>query len=322
MPFAFPEEAPLTPEQALLRNVRVFISSTSVDLVEYRQAVFSAIQTLGGTGEDMVHWTADERRPVDVSLSRVRASNVLVLVVAHRYGFVPENETHSITELEFRAAQEATIPVLAFFLDPEVLWPPKYVERERQAELEQFKALVTKSYVIEYFRSSDDLRARVATGLALFAARHRRQIEKDKRFAVRTERVNSVAELLLQPDATIDIRRSYDGLPLLLSIRRSIDVQALLENLSSNLETAGMMLPPPAIKSFRQIIDDHSRTSWAAKGIVHVGMREGSTTQMYVTSRNLSELFEPLLSTILRVSSHRNVSQRRQGARRGTPSEL
>src|SRR5262249_12519246 len=153
--------------------------------------------------------------------------------------------------------------------------------------------LVTKSYVIEYFRSSDDLRARVATGLALFAARHRRQIEKDKRFAVRTERVNSVAELLLQPDATIDIRRSYDGLPLLLSIRRSIDVQALLENLSSNLEAAGMMLPPPAIKSLHQIIADYSRASWAAKGIVDVEMRDRSITQMYVTSSNLSELFEP-----------------------------
>ena len=40
-------------------NLRVFISSTSVNLVEYRQAADRAIRALGATSDDMILWSAD-----------------------------------------------------------------------------------------------------------------------------------------------------------------------------------------------------------------------------------------------------------------------
>jgi|HubBroStandDraft_1064217.scaffolds.fasta_scaffold11059_7 hypothetical protein len=55
-------ECPFCVRSALAREserFRVFISSTFIDLQEYRQAVFSSILALGNTGEDMVHWSAD-----------------------------------------------------------------------------------------------------------------------------------------------------------------------------------------------------------------------------------------------------------------------
>src|SRR5262245_8016669 len=104
-------------EPATLANVRIFVSSTTEDLTQYREAVFAAIQELGGGGEDMLYWPADERRPLDVCLQRIRASDLVILILAHRYGFVPKESSYSITELEFRAAQDGGIPVLGFLVD-------------------------------------------------------------------------------------------------------------------------------------------------------------------------------------------------------------
>ena len=79
---------------------RVFISSTFKDLEVWRQAAFEAIQSLGGVGENMIYWSADDREPSDLSISRVRSSDALVLILAHRYGFIPSGSSYSITELD------------------------------------------------------------------------------------------------------------------------------------------------------------------------------------------------------------------------------
>jgi hypothetical protein len=123
--------------------VRIFISSTFADLKDYREATLRATQTLGHVGEDMVFWSADERQPADLSLDKVRQSDVLVLLVAHRYGFMPPGWDVSITEAEYRAARVAGIPVLAFFLDEEVPWPPRHVDRDHYDELVRFKERVS-----------------------------------------------------------------------------------------------------------------------------------------------------------------------------------
>ena len=56
---------------------RVFISSTFKDLEVWRQAAFEAIQSLGGVSENMIYWSADDREPSDLSISRVRSSDAL-----------------------------------------------------------------------------------------------------------------------------------------------------------------------------------------------------------------------------------------------------
>lgn len=104
---------------------RVFVTSTSVDLQEHRQAVRDAIMGLDHHPDDMIHWSADARSGTEHSVDRVRESDVLILLVAYRYGHIPDGAGYSVTELEYRAARDAGIPVLAFFIDPGVPWPPE-----------------------------------------------------------------------------------------------------------------------------------------------------------------------------------------------------
>ena len=59
---------------------------------------------------------------------RVNSDRLLVLILAHRYGFIPSGSSYSITELEYRAAREANVPVLAFILDGSIPWPPDHID--------------------------------------------------------------------------------------------------------------------------------------------------------------------------------------------------
>lgn len=124
-------EMTLGEEDACLRHsddAKIFISSTFADLKDYRQAVFEAIVGSGLSSENMIFWSADERSPLQVSLDRVRQSDGLILIVAHRYGYVPDGSTYSITEQEYSAAREAGIPVFAFLIDDELPWPPQHID--------------------------------------------------------------------------------------------------------------------------------------------------------------------------------------------------
>src|SRR5215207_1688333 len=94
--------------------MRVFVSSTFVDLTEYRTAVTRAILAAGDIPEDMLYWPAEENRPVDVCLRRLRSSDLLVLIMAHRYGFISLESEKSVTELEFDTAISLGKPVLAY----------------------------------------------------------------------------------------------------------------------------------------------------------------------------------------------------------------
>jgi hypothetical protein len=88
---------------------RVFLSSTSRDLEEHRKAVLGVLMRSENFPEAMEWFGALPGEPVEVCLEKVRRSDALVLIVAHRYGWVPaQNDggkgNRSITWLETEEA--------------------------------------------------------------------------------------------------------------------------------------------------------------------------------------------------------------------------
>jgi hypothetical protein len=107
---------------------RVFLSSTSRDLEEHRKAVLGVLMRSENFPEAMESFGALPGEPVEVCLEKVRRSDALVLIVAHRYGWVPaQNDggkgNRSITWLETEEAVRCGKPVLAFLIDPDYSWP-------------------------------------------------------------------------------------------------------------------------------------------------------------------------------------------------------
>jgi hypothetical protein len=110
---------------------RIMISSTSEDLVEHRERLLATLRRMEQDSVGMEFFGAVPGTPVSVCVEEVDRADLLVLVVAHRYGWIPRKEdggdgTSSITRLEFQRAlkprQGEPKPVLAFVVDPKAEW--------------------------------------------------------------------------------------------------------------------------------------------------------------------------------------------------------
>ena len=81
---------------------KVYVSSTYVDLKDYRLAVKTALERAQYDVECMEKYPAFDERPKDKCLGDVDECDYYVLILAHRYGFVPPKDNpqrKSITHL-------------------------------------------------------------------------------------------------------------------------------------------------------------------------------------------------------------------------------
>lgn len=281
-------------------KARVFISSTFEDLKEYREVVFKAIHSLFGYSDDMLFWSADERDATTISLERVKQCDVVVLLVAHRYGYVPSGEKFSITEMEYRTARASDIPVLAFFVDEKIPWLISYVETEKKEELQRFKKLVESEVIRKTFKSKDELFALVTQAFHHFLERHRHELEGRKKFKG-TLLTKSHIELDKESDILVCIGQSDDDLPLILGVKRSKELQSRLNDLAEIVSPYSDDNSVNEILSdFRLELEKYAAKTWASNQIFKIRMKNGGIEKMYVTNKNLSELTSSLFSRIIK----------------------
>ncbi len=188
----------------------VFVSSTEADLRPYRQQISLATSASGLMPRMMEYWVAkDARPPLDECLHKITGggpenlppANVVVVIVAHRYGWVPAeqpgNDDYSITWIECLKAQEMGLEILAFVLDDEkVDWPDELKEdyrvtqatREKksieemtsiyqdvlfkQQKLDEFRQWLMPQRICNKFTTPDDLYNKVRAALDDWKQRH------------------------------------------------------------------------------------------------------------------------------------------------------
>ena len=187
----------MTPETELALPV-VFISSTAEDLGPYRKAAEQGARIARCFPEMHELWVARDNPPLDECLTRVRKTDVLVVIVAYRYGWVPPDqrggERKSITWLECEEAARHGIDVLAFLADEaaDTAWPAEIKEEYRLAEaalsgkaaeivaevqhnvqqLRAFKTWLRGRGIRDTFSNPEDLRGKVAMALHDWKQRH------------------------------------------------------------------------------------------------------------------------------------------------------
>ena len=111
----------------------IYLSSTYEDLKDYRRVVFDALRKSGYQVIAMEDYVATDKRPVDKCLKDVEKADIYIGLFAFRYGYVPpvhhENPKGlSITELEFRHAEDLKIPALAFIAKEDAGIPMNFVD--------------------------------------------------------------------------------------------------------------------------------------------------------------------------------------------------
>jgi tetratricopeptide (TPR) repeat protein len=166
--------------------LRIFISSTAVDLLDYREKVRDAVLRLEGLPIAMETFSAKSGQPVDECRRMAADADAVICIVAHRYGYVPPPELggdgeRSITWLEVDAAKRAGKPVFAFLVDPKAPWtgvkeqdrlvsePEKAQEIFKAVQkLQEFKAYLGREFTRQAFTGSEELAKNVAITLANF----------------------------------------------------------------------------------------------------------------------------------------------------------
>ena len=174
--------------------MKIFLSSTAQDLVAYRKVADDTILRLSQEAVVMERFGPLPGEPVAECERKAGESDVLVCIVAHRYGFVPDKGRGSITRREVEAAKAAGKDVLAWIVADDFPWtekkeqdlltdPTVLADPARVAEvaagvqaLLDFKAWLRASFGYEAFTTPDDLGRKIAIALSKYAqdraARH------------------------------------------------------------------------------------------------------------------------------------------------------
>ncbi|MEW6241732.1 MAG: DUF4062 domain-containing protein, partial [Chloroflexota bacterium] len=148
--------------------MKVFLSSTYLDLIEHRKAVVNALRTMGEEVDHMEIFGARDEEPTKASLEELDQCHVLVGVYAYRYGTVPTGSKTSVTEQEYLHATKTGIPILVFVVDEGHPWPPKSMDKSL-AKINKFKSKATKEHTPEYFNSPDNLASKVVASVGRLA---------------------------------------------------------------------------------------------------------------------------------------------------------
>jgi len=130
---------------------KVFISSTLEDLTDFRQVAQNAILRLGWQPINCGYWAAGGNPPLATCLNpplatcleKVNDANVVVVIVAHRHGWTPQEPPgdgkKSITRLECERVKELGREVIPFLVDERAPWDAKLIETYRINEAEPEK---------------------------------------------------------------------------------------------------------------------------------------------------------------------------------------
>jgi hypothetical protein len=150
-------------------RLKVYVSSTFGDLKEHRAAVLETIVRTGATPVAIENFGASTELPVEACREQIYVSDVMVLMVAFRYGAIPPGHSLSFTELEYTFAQQAGIPILVFLLDEDTPLLPSFVDTaDALLRVKAFRRLLQERHLIEFFASPSDLALRVARALYRF----------------------------------------------------------------------------------------------------------------------------------------------------------
>lgn len=145
---------------------RVYLSSTRLDLEPERRA---ALDWLIQADHQPVHsYVADTQSVRQGCVADVGGCQAYVLILGYRYGFMPPDDNPdgvSITELEYRAARDADLPIVVLRARGVRDVSLTDIGKPEYAKLEAFVAQVERTHRVLPFADEAELVAGLSSGL-------------------------------------------------------------------------------------------------------------------------------------------------------------
>jgi hypothetical protein len=207
----FPEDFPRTADSlkwvghghvsngvvAMDKLYKVFVSSTSKDLLEERQRVMNNILRLGHLPVAMELFPTDPESPWQYLKRIIAECDYYVIILAGWYGSIVPGEEISFTEKEYDFAVESGIPVLAFAMKDVGQQKAEHVEKDpnRSAKLEAFRAKVGTRHTWRNWSNAPELANEVALSLGFTIKDHQRDGWVPAKQAMSAETLNELEML-------------------------------------------------------------------------------------------------------------------------------
>jgi hypothetical protein len=144
---------------------KVFISSTSADLKEYRQAATETCLRLGFHPIAMEHFPSMPVGATVGSKQKLEEADLYVGIFAHRYGYIEDGYDQSVTEIEFGYAGELNLDRLCFVVDPEHKWSPATIDYDQHERQKNFIDRINKTLIRATFTDVSDFEAKLTQAL-------------------------------------------------------------------------------------------------------------------------------------------------------------
>jgi Domain of unknown function (DUF4062)/SIR2-like domain len=199
------------------RKLRVFVSSTSEDLRDYRAVARLVILDMGWHPEMMEHFGATSNPTVQACYEKLKECDLLLLIVAFRRGWVPTverggNGQDSMTALELAYARERGIPILAVLASE--TWPGNRWEDDAAARdwIRRFRGEINLPAV---FFDHEVPTAAESTSLPLFRALLRSTLVGHQERLLREESPTDRADSLGQLESARATLRSGRCVPFI-----------------------------------------------------------------------------------------------------------
>lgn len=146
---------------------KVFLSSTSKDLFEYREAVTREIHRLDGYHcVRMEDFGARDWQAAGFCQAKVQESHLFIGILGHLYGSSPEEDDRSYTEREYEVAVKLNLPRLMFVAPDSFAMPMDLREPEDRWQCQQaFRQRVNQERIRETFNSPQELALKVVQAI-------------------------------------------------------------------------------------------------------------------------------------------------------------
>jgi hypothetical protein len=149
------------------KPLTVFLCSTFADLSVEREGVLEAVRRLQLQHDSMEFFGARAQQPIETCLEEVRGSDILVVIVGHRYGAIVPELGISFSEAEYAEGYRLEKPCLVYMRDDEVPVLPKHIERDpdKIRQLDRWKQTLLSRHTVARFTTGQALAVQVAADL-------------------------------------------------------------------------------------------------------------------------------------------------------------
>jgi len=146
--------------------MKVFVSSTHDDLVEYREHVQIALLRCEKIYKGMEYFGASEHPTLEYCLEQITKSELVICLLGTRYGTKPPGSDRSYTHHEIEHAIAVNRPILAYILDDNQPVLQKYIDRDDDAKaLEKLKDFIKSKFSPLSFTTPQDLAMKITNDL-------------------------------------------------------------------------------------------------------------------------------------------------------------